>query len=392
MSNRQQRRMQEKSLRKQPSAGAAPPMVSRENAVSAFQAAVRYHQANRFREAESLYRQLLALDERHVGAISGLGMIEFQAGRYEAALEMIRRAIALGASEPGYFMNLGAASVKAGLPEEAEAAFREAIARDPRYGDPYYDLGNLYLAQGRADDAVAVFDACMAARGRDFHALAYQAHALAAAGRTDEAGRLLDFDTLVKSHAFAPPEGYEDMASFNKALSRYIRTHPTLQGGVMSTENGRHTGELIKPPLGPMDGMIARIDEAVRWYKAQLPDDPSHPAVRWAPDKWRLTAWGVVMHNRGHERPHIHPNGWLSGVFYPQLPAVIDDPARRPEGWLEFGKPTGQLNVAGGFDIRQYRPVLGEMFLFPSYLYHGTVPFRSEERRVCVAFDVEPIY
>jgi tetratricopeptide (TPR) repeat protein len=390
MSNRQQRRIQEKSLRKQTGQAQAP-LVTRENAAAALQAAVRYHQESRFREAETLYRQLLAVDAVNVAALSGLGMVEFQAGRYEAALDLVKRAMALGAVSAGYFMNLGAICVKAGRPDEAEAAFREAIAREPGYGDPYYDLGNLYLSLGRADEAIAVFKACMAARGRDFHALAYQAHAFAEAGRVAEAGRLLDFDTYVKAYRFELPDGFASIADFNKTLGRYIKTHPTLQGGVMSTENGRHTGELIKPPLGPMEPMVTRIDEAVRWYKQQLPNDPGHPAVRWAPERWRLTAWGVVMHNRGHERPHIHPNGWLSGVFYLQLPSVIGDPARRPEGWLEFGKPTPHLNVSAGFDVRQYQPAYGQMFLFPSYYYHGTVPFRSDERRVCVAFDVEPL-
>ncbi|MBI1180200.1 MAG: tetratricopeptide repeat protein, partial [Alphaproteobacteria bacterium] len=328
MSNRQQRRMQEKSIRRQRSAGGGPPpLVTRDNLPSVLQAAIRYHQEDRLREAEALYRQILEVDGASIGALSGLGMVAHQAGRHEEALELIRRAIGLGASEAGFFMNLGAVCVKAGRPDEAEDAFREAIAREPRYGDPYYDLGNLFLAQGRPDDAIVVFDACMAARGRDFHALAYQAHAFAEAGRTAEAGRLLDFDTYVKTYPFEPPEGFADGESFRKGLGRYVKTHPTLRGNVMSTENGRHTGELIKPPLGPMEGMVKRIDEAVRWYKAQLPDDPGHPAVRWAPDRWRLTAWGVVMHNRGHERPHIHPNGWLSGVFYLQLPPVIDDPA-----------------------------------------------------------------
>jgi len=138
--------------------------------------------------------------------------------------------------------------------------------------------------------------------------------------------------------------------------------------------------------------MVARINEAVNWYKAQLPDDPDHPAVRWAPERWKLTAWGVVMHDKGHERAHIHPNGWLSGVFYVQLPSVIEDPSRNPEGWLEFGRPTGDLAVTSTMDLRHYKPELGQMFLFPSYFYHGTVPFRSSERRVCIAFDVEPQY
>ena len=37
------------------------------------------------------------------------------------------------------------------------------------------------------------------------------------------------------------------------------------------------------------------------------------------------------MHNKGHERAHIHPNGWLSGVFYLNQPDVLDDPERNPD-------------------------------------------------------------
>ena len=85
MSNRQQRRMQEKSLRK-PQGDGQQTLVTPANALSAFQAAVQYHRTSRFREAETLYRQLLALDANHIGSLSGLGMIEFQAGNYHAAL------------------------------------------------------------------------------------------------------------------------------------------------------------------------------------------------------------------------------------------------------------------------------------------------------------------
>ncbi|MDX1580385.1 MAG: putative 2OG-Fe(II) oxygenase, partial [Alphaproteobacteria bacterium] len=289
-------------------------------------------------------------------------------------------------------MNLGAVLEKAGDLEAAKEAYESAIRLAPRYGDPYYNLGDIYLREARAEEAVAVFDRCIAACGRDFHALAYKAHALFDAGREAEGQRLLDFDNFVKAYRFDTPEGFDDLAAFNKALARHIKTHPTLAGNVMSTENGKHTGELIRDPLGPMAGMVERINEGIEWYKSQLPDDPDHPAVKYAPTDWRLTAWGVVMHNRGHERAHIHPNGWLSGVFYLQLPDVIEDDARAPEGWLEFGKPTADLHVRHKMPHRHFKPELGQMFLFPSYFYHGTVPFRSDQRRICVAFDVEPAH
>ena len=36
------------------------------------------------------------------------------------------------------------------------------------------------------------------------------------------------------------------------------------------------------------------------------------------------------------------------------------------------------------------RPSVGLLVLFPSYFWHGTVPFRSQQPRLSVAFDAVP--
>jgi len=36
------------------------------------------------------------------------------------------------------------------------------------------------------------------------------------------------------------------------------------------------------------------------------------------------------------------------------------------------------------------RPEVGLLVLFPSYFWHGTLPFHSEQLRLTVAFDVVP--
>jgi hypothetical protein len=33
---------------------------------------------------------------------------------------------------------------------------------------------------------------------------------------------------------------------------------------------------------------------------------------------------------------------------------------------------------------------VGDIVLFPSSLYHRTIPFNSDEERVCIAFDLKP--
>jgi hypothetical protein len=35
-------------------------------------------------------------------------------------------------------------------------------------------------------------------------------------------------------------------------------------------------------------------------------------------------------------------------------------------------------------------PEVGRLVLFPSYMWHGTVPFSGDDHRMTIAFDVAP--
>ena len=34
------------------------------------------------------------------------------------------------------------------------------------------------------------------------------------------------------------------------------------------------------------------------------------------------------------------------------------------------------------------RPEVGKLVIFPSYFWHGTIPFKSDEKRLTIAFDI----
>lgn len=350
------------------------------------------HHAGDFSTASRIYQKVLKLFPDHPDALSSLAMIESQKGRPSRAIKLLQKAISLINDNAGYYMNLGSALTQTGEIDDAAAAYIRSIELAPTYPDPYYNLGDLYLSAARPQDAIAVFDACIKARGRDFHALAYKAHALRDADKAEEADVLLDRHLFIKRYKFEVPQGYADLAELNATLARHVRTHDSIQANVRSTVNGDHTGELLSPPLGPMAQMEEVINEAIAWYVRQLPDLPEHPFIQHCPPAWHLTAWGVVLKNKGHERSHIHPNGWLSGVFYVQLPEIIDDAQFEPQGWLEFGRPTADLHVQSPQETEVYKPEYGSIILFPSYFYHGTIPFKSREKRICISFDAEPIY
>ena len=70
------------------------------------------------------------------------------------------------------------------------------------------------------------------------------------------------------------------------------------------------------------------------------------------------------------------------------LPNSLDDPATR-QGWLKFGESHLGLGEA---DAPEHfvQPHVGHLVLFPSYFWHGTVPFESSTDRLTIAFDVVP--
>jgi hypothetical protein len=122
--------------------------------------------------------------------------------------------------------------------------------------------------------------------------------------------------------------------------------------------------------------------------RALPPIDATHPVLRHAPGIVRFAgSWSVRLATAGRHTNHIHPQGWLSSALYVALP----DPAElgaEPAGWLAFGRPPEEL----GLDLEPYesvRPKIGSLTLFPSIMWHGTVPFDGGER-LTVAFDVAP--
>jgi hypothetical protein len=59
-------------------------------------------------------------------------------------------------------------------------------------------------------------------------------------------------------------------------------------------------------------------------------------------------------------------------------------------GYIKFGVPW--LDKDSGLPPRRIlKPEVGTLVLFPSYMWHGTVPFQSVQHRLTVAFDLLPV-
>ena len=122
-----------------------------------FDLAVQHHQSGRLREAESLYRQILAHQPTHADALHLLGVIALQSGQYPAAADLIARAIAIRPAEASYHNNQGNAWMNLGKLHAAAASFRQALALRPSYAEAHYNLGLVFQKQRLAAEAIAEY-------------------------------------------------------------------------------------------------------------------------------------------------------------------------------------------------------------------------------------------
>lgn len=130
---------------------------------------------------------------------------------------------------------------------------------------------------------------------------------------------------------------------------------------------------------------------AIARYVSALPDDEQHPFLRRKSPRTRFTgSWSVRLRSSGRHANHFHQEGWISSAFYVQLPpTMLDEQDGRTDGWIQFGAPPEEL----GLNLpprRLVRPRVGGLVLFPSYFWHGTVPFEDTMPRLTVAFDAVP--
>jgi uncharacterized protein (TIGR02466 family) len=125
---------------------------------------------------------------------------------------------------------------------------------------------------------------------------------------------------------------------------------------------------------------------AVADYVAALPShDAAHPLLSRPRDDLRISgSWSVRLNGGGFNVTHSHPMGWISSAFYVSLPK---DEAP-PSGHFHYGAPPTELGV----DLQPYAtiaPQRGHVVLFPSTLWHGTMPTQGGER-LNIAFDIVP--
>ena len=315
------------------------------------------------------------------------------------ALDALRRALVLSPRSAGGWFALGnLQQARAGLPAESVSAYRRSLVVQPNDQACRMNLIAALLKLRRVAEADAACDTALAAEPRHIRALAFKTITHAANGRADEAERLIGWGALTRVLRLPVPDGFADIAAFNRSFEAAIRGHSNLREewdpSRRAIRGGAIVTDLLKSDDPAIQAFKTALDAAVAGYTRDLAphiaEAPNHPHLSARPAGFGIDCWANILGAQGHQTGHIHNLGWLSGVYYVTLPpAVFEDDADQA-GWIEFNRPGYGIPDYDGVPLRATRPEEGMLVLFPSYVWHRTIPFDGVGERISVAFDLHP--
>lgn len=341
----------------------------------------------RIPEAIADIEQACRLVPGDADAWTQLGLLQLRQEDWNAAIASLDTAERLAPGRPAVLRSLAQALAATGHVDDALRLLERAETTTPRDPAVLTDHALALLRARQLDAALARCERALLGSPGDQTALALTYLLHIERGEHAAAQRLMDYTALL-SRDNRGRSGDLDA----RLLRDAVLGHPDLAWEPVgrSTLKGQQTARLDLGQGSAFEGFGRMVERAVEVRMKELGADSGiaeHPWVRALPSRWKVQAWATVLHDGGRQRPHIHPAGWMSGVFY----LDTGSPESAEDGCLVFGHPQDDLGITASPLEHTHRPACGEMLLFPSYFLHHTTAFHGARPRISLAFDVLPM-
>ena len=366
-------------------------------------------------EAVTSYHKALALKPDYADAHNNLGNALKDLGKPEEAVASYHKALNLKPDLAEAHNNLGNALRDLGKPEEAISSYQKALNLKPDYVNAHNNLGLALRELGRLEDALQIFESIDTPE-----CYAHVLECLFALGEYDKfyekqtaSARNNEINTRVAAinafashqlnrsdpHPFCPTplkfvrvceplDGVDDADGFLCDLMDDLQSREAIwEPPGKTTRHGFQTmSNLFKKPYGRLVELDRIIKDTIENYRFEFSSE-NCDFIKLFPKTLTLSGWFIRLIKGGHQTEHIHSGAWLSGIFYLQMPKCTD----QEEGSIELGLWGYDYPILNkSYPKNRFYPKNGSIILFPSSLFHRTIPFHSDEERMSIAFDLRP--
>jgi tetratricopeptide (TPR) repeat protein len=353
-----------------------------------------YWEEQRDQDFLASYQRLRDANQYDVAARMSELTSLFNAKQLDRAAELIQEGRRLDGDLPQYLHAEGALASRRSDLDSAERLLRLAAQQGPSLPRWQLDLASVLIKQGNYQEALDQLQPLLKMVPDNQELWAY----IGLCWRLMEDEKyhwLYDLEHLVDYRPLPIPANYDSSEHFFSALQRSLKTlHKSARQPLDQSVDGgtQSMGNLFAQHDPVIQDYKRALTTRVQHYLDGLPKgDSSHPFYRRLTGQFRFSgAWSVCLSGEGFHTNHIHPEGWLSGPCYINVPSICrpDDPEQK--GWVTMGETSLDLKEREHTALALC-PEQGMSLLFPSYMWHGTRKFGGGEERITAPCDVMPI-
>ena len=377
----------------------------------------------KLKEAIASYQKGLKINPQDARAYFNCGTALRDKGDLTTAIDYYKKAIQLFPNYTDAHNNLGETLRDVGDMDAAVKSYLAALALNPEHANANYNMAEfLYLAKKYVDaiphfersqlddwQARSLYCLYKAERFSDFKirldVIAQNARhtspfiSTLATHYSINFGEENNYNFCKNSFDFVYQQPIAELAAPNSALLKAL-LHDINNADIaervqgMLTNGKQSAGNLFKRPEASFRTLAELIKQAFLNYKNTFNDADCELILSFPTELEFTSSWYVKMRQGGHLSPHIHEIGWLSGAVYLAMPTPSEGTI---EGAFEYGThgdnyPVMPPRQLSSFPTAHVMPIVGDVVLFPSSLFHRTIPFNANEERICIAFDLKPTH
>ena len=383
-----------------------------------------------------------------------LALAHKRLGNYSIAQGIYEKLLVLNPKDSRFLTNLGNIYQAIGKLDKAEEMYNRSLVVQPQHFETSISLGDVFLNTSRLDQALSTLKLCIKTnneitpeqcdrciykiaeiyrkKGNLFVEEAIHYYSLSNQPLSREHKLELIYVSKDRSTYFEAEEGVNTKGEINPLLAS-IQTHASIRYGTTDvnlfckdpfqyiyhsklTLGEGFDDNLVNKLLELKDKLSSSSQVLLKNGQQSagdflLSNDPSVQLIKniilnrinsyrdkhsnsndgfiksW-PQNSKLHGWIIDIKKGGSLESHMHKLGWLSGSLYLQL----KKPYKSNQGNIVFDlKGATYPCDSKKFPSKEFHIEKGDIVLFPSSIFHKTIPFNSSENRITLAFDVKPI-
>ena len=375
--------------------------------------AFKFHSQGNIQEAANYYQSFINQGFKDYRVFSNYGVILKDLGNLQEAELSIRKAIELNPNYAVAHSNLGNILRDLGRMEESRVHRIKAVELKPEEEksvivlahqlcyEQNYELALEYLRKNQSDSCQSLYLGCLLSldKEKEFNEKYNELSAKKACNA--EIGGIVEHANIIYGKKYKSPfcneaikyvfidkineelfskDHLKELISYNKTSKKQDRSQGLLSNGIQTS------GNLFSLDYPFIKAIKKALEIKIEKYKQEFRHSGQGFINNW-PKDYELRSWMISMKTGGFLKSHNHEYGWITGSFYLQIPKYNGND--NDSGNIAFSYQGPRYPKKDkNFNLTIKKIETRDICIFPSSLFHHTIPFESKEERICFVFDL----